>query len=225
MKLTDHKKRTLRVILVGSIFAILYIAISARAVHLHIFKGPWLSQKAECEYKKSFTCLGKRGTIFDTNHKEMAVSVNATSIAANPSRIKNPRAAAKNLARILDLNPRKLRRKLSSGRTFVWIKRQVIPKKVSAVKNLELEGIAFLPAYVRVYPNLTAAAQVIGFSGIDGQGLEGLEFYYNFMENEYFSRVSSLQIANRSLHLGLWLTDHGFINYFCFKTNGPGDQL
>ena len=179
MKLTDHKKRTLRVILVGSIFAILYMAISARAVHLHIFKGPWLSQKAECEYKKSFTCLGKRGTIFDTNHKEMAVSVNATSIAANPSRIKNPRAAAKNLARILDLNPRKLRRKLSSGRTFVWIKRQVIPKKVSAVKNLELEGIAFIPAYVRVYPNLTAAAQVIGFSGIDGQGLEGLEFYYN----------------------------------------------
>ena len=93
MKLTDHKKRTLRVILVGSIFAILYMAISARAVHLHIFKGPWLSQKAECEYKKSFTCLGKRGTIFDTNHKEMAVSVNATSIAANPTRIKNPRAA------------------------------------------------------------------------------------------------------------------------------------
>ncbi len=175
---TDKKIR-LRFIIIGVFFGILYITIAGRAIHLHAFKGTWLSEKAKVQYKKSHISNGKRGTIFDAKHREMSVSIDVTSIAANPVKIEDKAAAANALSKILALNRKKLKKQLSSKRSFVWLKRHVPPKKVNAIKNLDLKGIEFVPEHARVYPSRTLAAQVLGFSGIDGQGLEGLEFYYN----------------------------------------------
>jgi cell division protein FtsI (penicillin-binding protein 3) len=79
----------------------------------------------------------------------------------------------------LGLRTKAVKRKLTSGRRFVWLKRQATPKEAEAVRALQLRGVDFIPEHTRFYPNTTLAAQVLGFTGIDGHGLEGLEFYYD----------------------------------------------
>ncbi|MGD9061691.1 MAG: penicillin-binding protein 2, partial [Desulfobacterales bacterium] len=73
----------------------------------------------------------------------------------------------------------KILKKLKAKRPFVWIKRQANPKETAAVKALELAGIEFVPERKRFYPNKTLASQALGFTGLDGYGLEGIEFAYD----------------------------------------------
>ena len=176
----QQRRIGLRSILIGFIFSIILVAIGAKAVYLQIFCGPWLSQKAADQYEKSFISPGKRGTIYDANHREIAVSIEVTSIAAYPPNISKPGATARLIARALKIDESSLCRKLNSKkRSFVWVKRHVTPREAEQVKNLNLKGIDFIPENKRFYPNKTLAAQALGFSGLDGHGLEGIEFYYN----------------------------------------------
>ncbi len=179
MKSNEKRHIRFRLVLVIFIFFILFTAIGARAVYLQVFCGPWLAQKAADQYERSFELAGNRGTIYDTNFAKMAVSNLATSIAAHPKQIKNARESAKALSRILKINRKVLEEKLICKKPFVWIKRQSSPNETKAVKALKLQGIGFIPEYNRFYPNKTLAAQVIGFTGTDGNGLEGIEFYYD----------------------------------------------
>jgi cell division protein FtsI (penicillin-binding protein 3) len=175
----ENKYFKLRILLVGSFFFLSLAAIVSRAVYLQVYCSPWLTQKAASQYEKLLTTFGKRGIIYDRNRREMAVSIDVTSIAAYPSRIEDPKAAAKSLAGILKLNARKIQRKLVADKSFVWIKRQTTAKETRAVKKLEIPGIDFVSEYNRYYPHTTLAAQALGFTGIDGAGLEGIEFYYD----------------------------------------------
>jgi len=175
----ENKYINLRILLVGAIFFTAFAAIAAKAVHLQVYRSTWLSQKAANQYEKSLTISGKRGVIYDRNRSEMAVSINVTSIAAYPGQIENPKSTARALARALDMDARRLQRKLAAKKSFVWIKRQSTAKETSAVKDLDIPGIEFVTEYNRFYPHTTQAAQALGFSGIDGAGLEGIEFFYN----------------------------------------------
>jgi len=169
----------LRTILIGFIFSIFLSAIGARAFYLQVFCSSWLSRKAANQYEKSLIFHGKRGTIYDTNHREMALSINVTSIVAYPPNIEEPAATSKALNKTLKIDLNSLKQRLTSDRSFVWVKRKVTPKEVKDVKALDLKGIDFISEDERFYPNKTLAAQVLGFSGIDGHGLEGIEYYYD----------------------------------------------
>ncbi len=175
----ENKYFRFRILLVGGFFLISLGAIGARAIQLQVYRSPWLSQKASDQYEKSETISGKRGIIYDRNRREMAVSIDVTSIAANPRRLQDPGAAAAVLARILNLDAHKLRQNLKSDKSFVWIKRQTTAKEARAIRNLDIQGIDFITEYNRFYPHTTLAAQTLGFTGLDGAGLEGIEFYYN----------------------------------------------
>ena len=109
----------------------------------------------------------------------MAVSISVTSIAAYPKQIQEIRSTAKSLAKVLNMDHKMLQHRLASKKPFVWVKRQATPREAENVKRLNLVGIGFIPEYNRFYPNKTLAAQALGFTGIDGDGLEGIEFYYN----------------------------------------------
>jgi cell division protein FtsI (penicillin-binding protein 3) len=180
MKTQANKKNVkLRANIVGAIFFLALISITGRAAQLQIFQSPWLSAKAASQYERSQTIRGKRGAILDANRKPLAVSIDTTSVAAYPKQIENPLKAAKSLAAILKLNSKDVSQKLSSAKNFVWIKRQINPKEVQSLKSLSIQGVGFIPENSRVYPNKGLAAQVLGFSGIDGSGLEGIEYFYD----------------------------------------------
>ncbi|MGD8521961.1 MAG: penicillin-binding protein 2 [Desulfobacterales bacterium] len=175
----EKKYINLREILIGIMFILLLSMVGARAVQVQIYDGPWLSKQASNQYERSFTTFGRRGTIYDRNFREMAVSIEVTSIAAYPRQITNVDATAKALAKALKMKSRHIRQKLTAAKKFVWIKRQSTPKETAAVKKLKLDGIDFVPECNRFYPNTTLAAQALGFTGLDGDGLEGIEFFYN----------------------------------------------
>ena len=163
----------------GLFFGFFLAVICGKAAHLQIYRGPWLSDMAADQYEASVKTSGKRGTIYDRKMSELAVSIPVTSIAAYPRRIKNPAAVAASLDKPLKMSRRSLKKSLQSKKSFVWIKRQATPREVEQIRKLNIEGIGFVPEYNRFYPQKTLAAQVIGFTGVDGEGLEGVEHYYN----------------------------------------------
>ncbi len=173
------KQMKFRVIIVGIIFTLFFTIIGVKAMYLQIFCRSWLSEKAANQYEVSLKSSGKRGTIYDRNLREMAVSIDVTSIAAHPPQIKNPEAAAKSLAKALKINRKVLAKRLTSEKKFVWVKRKITPKEAETVRNLNIDGLDFLLEHKRFYPNKTLASQVVGFTDIDDNGLEGIEFYYN----------------------------------------------
>jgi len=179
MKPIEKKHIKLRTILIGFIFSIFLSAIGARAFYLQVFCSSWLSKKAANQYEKSLIFQGKRGTIYDTNHREMALSIDVASIVAYPPNIEDPATTSKALNKTLKIDLNSLKQRLTSDRSFVWVKRKVTPKEVKDVKALDLKGIDFISEHERFYPNKTLAAQMLGFSGTDGHGLEGIEYYYD----------------------------------------------
>jgi len=183
MTFSEKKYIRLRLILIGIVFTMLFGAIGTKAAYLQIFRTSWLSRKAADQYTRDLVKHGRRGTIYDANHIEMAISIDTTSVAAYPRIISDPDRTAGILAKALDLNKRAVKRKLISKRSFVWLKRQVTPKETKAVSALEITGVDFIPAYGRFYPNRGLAASVLGFSGTEGRGLEGLEYRYeNYLQ-------------------------------------------
>lgn len=169
----------LRVSLMGALFIAGLGLLLGRAAYLQVLRGSDLAQKASGQYERTIHTVGKRGTIFDTQMRELAVSVESLSLTANPRLIKAPLQTAKALASILNLKTATVRNKLTADRHFVWIKRQITPREVKAVRELNLDGIEFIPEHSRYYPNRGLAAQLIGFTGIDGIGLEGIEYQFN----------------------------------------------
>ncbi len=178
MRQKKTPRKNVRIIIVGSVFGLFFLILTARVVYLQVYCHAWLAKKAAGQYVKYFDIQGKRGAIYDAHLREMAVSVGVTSIAAFPDRIPQKRTAAGNLALFLNLDKNALTESLDSGRPFVWVKRQASPKETRVVKDLNIPGVGFIPEFRRYYPNKTLAAQLLGFTGVDGHGLEGLEFFF-----------------------------------------------
>lgn len=175
------QRHAIRAAVVGVLFMFWLALVGARAGYLQLYQGTWLSDKAAGQYEQEQSLRGKRGTIYDRNHQAMAVSIETTSVAAYPPLFKNEQKhkAAVAIAKALHLKTADIKALLSAKPSFVWLKRQATPKEVAAVKALNYKGIDYLSEHARFYPNTTLAAQVLGFVGIDGHGLEGLEFYYD----------------------------------------------
>ena len=112
----EKKYINLREILIGIMFVLLLAIVGARAVQVQIYDGPWLSKKASNQYEKSFTNNGRRGTIYDRNFREMAVSIEVTSIAAYPMQITDVNATAEALAKALKMKAKPVLQKLKELR-------------------------------------------------------------------------------------------------------------
>ena len=172
------KRRNRRIMVIGCLFTFFYIVIGVKAFYVQIVQDAYLSKRASCEYKKAIKSKGRRGTIYDVNMKEMVVSTRITSIGAHPRQITEPRCVADTIAGHLDISKRIMRHQLSRDTAFVWVDREASPLQAKALKEQNIHGLEYIPGYCRIYPNKTLAGQVLGFSGVDDNGLEGLEYYY-----------------------------------------------
>lgn len=177
--MTPDKSIRVRILVLGIAFSLMLLGITARAFHLQVLKRPFLSKKAADQYERSVRTTGFRGSIFDAGHREMAVSLEATSVAVNPKKIADLPSTAQKLARSLSMQQKAVLEKLTSDKPFVFIKRQITPREFSALKKENIDGIVFEKEHARYYPNKQLAGQLLGFSGTDGRGLEGLEFSYD----------------------------------------------
>lgn len=156
-------------------------AILARGVQLQIIQSPALKEEAASQHQQTITLQAERGSILDNQGEALAVSsMKKTQVFARPRKVREPVTTARKLARVLKLDSGPLAEKLSSrNKPFIWIERYAREDQAEAIERLDLPGIGVFPALRRYYPADSLAASLLGFTGVEGQGLEGLEYYYD----------------------------------------------
>lgn len=173
-KQTKRRILLVQILLVGCIFL-----LGAKSFDVQIFKAHDLTRKAEQGYSKYLTIKGERGQILDRHFNKLGTSIDAPTITADPSQILDPARTAAGISKILNTKQAVLKAKLSRSGRFVVIARKVSPAQAKQIRNLNIQGIYLKNDSKRFYPNRNLAAQVIGFTGKNDSGLEGLEFKYN----------------------------------------------
>ncbi len=169
----------IRIRLVGLLFLLGFVLVGIRAVDLQVLQGGKWAERAEKQHQRVVPLTPQRGTIYDRNGAELAVSIEVDSLYAEPKKIDDPAGVAKALGPVLDLPVKTVRAKLDSHRNFAWLKRQVSPDESAEVLNLGIEGIQKIREHRRYYPNSGVAAHLLGFTGLDPKGLEGVELKYD----------------------------------------------
>lgn len=126
-----------------------------------------------------------RADIVDRNGEVLATNLETASLYANPSEIKNPKLVAAKLVQILpDLSLADVEEKLSSGRKFVWVKRKLSPREKWQVNALGVPALQFQREEERIYPHGRLASHSLGFVDVDGNGLGGVEHFFNDRLND-----------------------------------------
>ncbi len=192
MKIKDKRWIKVRIYITGICFFLVFCLIFFRAYQLQILEGSQLSSLAKKGYTGKLTLISQRGTIFDRNGKELALSIEVDSLYCYPKKVHNKWTAATLLARNLDLDKKEVFKKLQSSRSFTWIKRKLTPEEIANVRKLNIAGIGFTKEGRRYYPCMETGAHVIGFASQDNRGLEGIELQHNrYLEGQEarFNRI------------------------------------
>ncbi len=172
------------------------LCMGLRAVSVQILQGSKLSKRAESTYVRMLSFRGYRGLILDRNAHKLGASVDVKNLTADPTRISDPQKTAKVLGKILSVNPRSLERHLRTNKRFVLLARDVSPAQIQAIKEAGVLGVYFEKDFKRFYPNRELAAQVIGFTGKEGKGLEGIEFKYDSVLSGREKRIQVTRDGN-----------------------------
>ncbi|RLB05951.1 MAG: penicillin-binding protein [Deltaproteobacteria bacterium] len=188
----------------SSVFIFLILCfglIAMRAYQLQVLEREKSLKLAQHQYYyRRITLAPHRGTIYDARGRELAVSIRVNSLYAQPAKIRNKWKTASKLAPILNTDARRLHKLLSSRKPFVWLQRKITPTQGEKIRALKLKGVGFIPESRRFYPNFELGAHVIGFAGIDSQGLEGLEKVYD----RYLRTADKYVVLERDA-LGRWI--------------------
>jgi cell division protein FtsI (penicillin-binding protein 3) len=159
-----------------------FVVLAGRSVYLQSMKTGFLQEKGEARYARVLEVPATRGRILDRNGEALAISTPVKSVWAIPDDVKANAAQLKALSGLLQLDGRDLSRKLSDAdREFVYLKRQIPPETAARVAALGLPGIHLQNEYRRYYPGGETMAHVIGFTGVDDAGQEGIELAHQPM--------------------------------------------
>ncbi len=172
------RKRLMIVLLVGlCIFAI----IDARLGYVQFFLGDWLSQGAEDLWSREIPFEPKRGEIVDRNGIPLATNISAPTVYIFPRQVKNPAETAEKLAEVLNAPKEEIYRQITQKQLIVRLKegRKISHELSAKVRQLGLSGVYIGEDFKRYYPFGDYLSHVLGFTGIDNQGLTGLELQYD----------------------------------------------
>ncbi len=175
----DLDKPRWRVFIIAALIIALFAMVGVKALELQVLDRERAFKLARKQHHGTSTLLPRRGTIYDRDGRELAINVDVKSIYANPKNIENPKDTAKLLSEKFNLPEKKIQQRLSSNKSFVWVKRLADPKSTEEIEATELEGLGFIPEPKRVYPNGSLMGQVIGFTDVDSIGIEGIEYKYD----------------------------------------------
>lgn len=192
-----------RIITLFLLFIIGFLGLGARIFYVQFFRGPDLTDKAEKNRMRDVPVAAKRGIIYDRNMQELAISVSVDSVYACPVEVRaggREKETAHKLAGLLDLDEEKLLKRITRTSSYEWVKRQIEPGQAKAIRDMELPGIRLAEESKRQYPNGTLAAHVLGISGVDNTGLEGIDNYYDSLVGGKNGRiVIEKDAANRPI--------------------------
>ncbi len=182
-------------------FAVLIISVLGRAIWLQTFHDERLEKLANRQFKSKITALPRRGFILDRNGEGLANSLKAHSLFIRSNIFEKTFTRKQKIdtlsaiSQITKIPLSHLQSKMKNNKSFVWIKRQLSSTEENALRDrgiLDYESaIGLVEETKRTYPNSSLASHVLGTVNVDGQGIEGLELYYNHVLNGQTSRISS----------------------------------
>ncbi|MFP5246936.1 MAG: penicillin-binding transpeptidase domain-containing protein [Thermoanaerobaculia bacterium] len=179
------------------------VVVIVRLVQIQLVRHDHYVARAKQQQESTLALNPVRGSILDAKGRVLAESVVAESIYADPQVIRDRKLVAKKLAAIdgIELTAREIEAKLRGNKSFVWIARQLPVDVVAEAKKLKLEGIYFMEAHRRAYPRATLAANVVGYVGLDGNGLGGIEHSFEEHVSGTPGKVTLLRDARRGAYL------------------------
>ena len=194
------QKRLLQLFAILAAWAVIVIA---RLVQIQLVRHGEYVIKAARQQERTLALQPVRGSIIDRNGHILAESIAAGSIYADPQAIVDRGQTAKALASVtaLQMDAREIATKLTSASGFVWIARQLPLEATAAVKALKLPGVYSLDEHRRSYPRAMLAANVVGYTGVDGEGLAGIEHSFDAQVRGRAGRVTLLRDARRGMYL------------------------
>jgi len=167
-----------RIMILFSLMALALIGLVFRLFWLQFVRGAELQKGATENRMQDVPVRAKRGTIYDRNGRELAISISADSVYAIPKEVRashRDREIARKLARVLKLKEKDVLEAITRNSRFEWVMRQVDDKQAEQIKKMKLPGIDFAEESRRYYPKKNLASHILGIAGIDNVGLEGIE--------------------------------------------------
>ena len=185
----------IRIGLVGLAFLSGFGGLAWRAVQLQVVQRDKLSSEARDQYLRQFVMKPRRGAVTDRSGVLLAGSADAESVFVDPEVLAataaSPPQAIRQLASALGLEARAFARKVDRGARFVWAKRRISPAEAATVRRLELPGVGLVSETRRYYPKVTLAGQLLGVTGDEGSGLDGVELALDDLLRGESTRVPS----------------------------------
>lgn len=156
-------------------------ALTARAVDLQVVRSDFLRDQARVRHVRSVPIPAHRGMLLDRNREVLAISTPVWSIWADPEPLLEARERWSALASALEMPVQMLGDRVTAarGREFIWLRRRLTPAAAEKILALEVPGVGRRREYRRYYPTAEVTGHVLGFTGIDDRGREGLELAYN----------------------------------------------
>jgi cell division protein FtsI (penicillin-binding protein 3) len=176
MYINNYRRKCEAVFLVFFIFLLLCVG---RLFFIQFFRSEYLTLIAKKQHNQLLELEPRRGTIYDCNLKAQAFNMSMDSLYAVPNVIRNKESVINQLLPILGLERGYLAERLSRQKSFIWLARKITPERSEAIKKLNIKGLGFFKETKRIYPNSYLASHIIGFSGMDNIGLEGVEMSFN----------------------------------------------
>ncbi|HPT82355.1 MAG TPA: penicillin-binding transpeptidase domain-containing protein [Limnochordia bacterium] len=178
--------------------------LALRLAYLQLWQNEFFQAKALEQRLQRIPIEGLRGGIYDRNGVPLAVSVSAHTAYAIPAEVLDKEGTARKLASILNLDEGFILQRLQKHSAVEWLKKKITDQEARAIIAAGLPGIGVVPSSTRVYPFGSVAPQVLGFVGIDNQGLEGLELYYDeFLRGTPGQTVFERDAQGRALEDGV----------------------
>lgn len=179
----------------GLAIVLAWLGMGYRLLQVQVVEAAELRQQGLDQRLVERVLAPERGRIYDRNGDLLAMAVDAETIFAVPGQVTEPDYIAQQVGGLLGIETGSLLTRLESDKDFVYLKRQVDLDLAAQIQELELGGVFFEPETTRSYPAGAVASHVVGFVDIDGNGLEGLESYYD----EELRGTPGRQIFEKSL--------------------------
>lgn len=167
------RSRMLLVLIAGG-----FLVLAGRAVYLQGLNNDFLQQKGESRYSRVLEISANRGKITDRRGEALAISTPVKSVWAIPEELQYSSQQRAKLAALLEMPPREMDKRLNEATGFVYLKRQIPPEAAERVTELRIPGLFQNREYRRYYPGGEVMAQVLGFTGADDAGQEGIELAF-----------------------------------------------
>lgn len=199
MKKNSNLKTKKRILWLAGFFLLCFIFFVVRIAVIQFVDGEWLSKEAIEQQTRDRMINAKRGTIYDRNGKQLAVSADVETVSISPITVRSdgdPLKCAETLAEILGLEKDSVLEKINMNTSYVLIKRKIEKAEADRIRAADLTGVYLDADTKRYYPYNNIASHIIGFTGADNQGLLGIEQGYDSILKGQYGRIVTARNAD-----------------------------